>query len=340
MTFHEMRLKFWLFCLASFVFQSGWMDARADSRVNTYDPDTLSLRVGLVIPRIPIAVVAPVDSQLPDLQYDQNVAQKSGFGADLGILGFYFSTRTLSAEFPESSHGLADNFDLQFHFYFPSLAMDLYYQNFQGYFLKETRDVYQGISPPQVPVVRPDLKTENYGVTFSWIFSPERFSIAASGAGTARQLRSGGSWVLGPSLGELRISSDKTVAPEGLESRYGQLGRLREGKFRTFAVGGGYAYNIVPLDRWFILLWISVLLGPQHQEFTEYKNNNLLARNRWASTARAIGRFSLGYNGDWFFFALTNVSESTSLTSLDTKESGLETESNQAFAYLGLRIPL
>jgi hypothetical protein len=314
--------------------------ASANSRVDTYSPDTLSLRTGLVIPTIPIAIVPPVNSDIVDLKYAQNVAQRAGFGADLGWLGFYLSTHTLNPEFSESTHGLADNFDLQFHFYFPHWALDLYYQDFQGYYLSNTQDVYRGQAPPTNPLIRSDLKAENYGASFFWIFSPEKFSIAASGAGTAKQMKSGGSWMLGPSLGEVRLSSDATIAPSGLESSYGQLGRLAQGRFRTFALGGGYAYNIVPWDRWFVLIWASLLIGPQHQEFQERIGEAMVPRNRWVGSARAVGRFSLGYNGDRFFFAITSVSETTSLAAKTERESLLETESNQSFAYLGFRFRL
>ena len=260
--------------------------------------------------------------------YEQNVSTRLGVGVDFSQLGFYLSYDTLQPDLDESVYGLADNTDFQFHFYFKKLALDLYYQDFRGYYLSNAAEV---LGSP-TPILRDDIRSEFYGGSAYWIFSPDRLSVAAANAGTAKQVKSGGSWLVGLGYSEQWLRTDSVVAPSGLETTYGEMGALQQGKFKTLHFSGGYAYTWVFVPKWFFHFWFSIGAGPQYQDFISQLTGSV---KRWAPASKGVGRFSLGYNGDRFFCAINAVNDSTGFASSD--ENPIQFDSLGVFTYFGMR---
>ncbi len=314
-------LRFFLFLLVIPV-------VNGQSRTAEYPLGTVSVRLGFFAPRIPLTLLAPVDSGLPTILYEQNVSTRMGVGVDFSQIGFYLSFNTLQPEQDENIYGLADNTDFQFHFYFKKLALDLYYQDFRGYYLSNSAEVLGAATP----IVRDDMRSEFYGGSAYWIFSHDRLSIAAANAGTERQVSSGGSWLMGLGYSEQWLRSNGVLAPTGLETTYGEMGALQQGKFKTLHLSAGYAYTWVFVPKWFFHFWISIGAGPQHQDFVSRITGSV---KRWAPASKGVGRFSLGYNGDTFFCAINAVNDSTGFAS--SGENPIQFDSLGVFTYFGMR---
>ena len=63
--------NFWIWCLLFFC-----SNPLSNARTANYSPGTLSLRMGVFSPEIPLRIDPPLDSTLQPLIYEQNVAAR------------------------------------------------------------------------------------------------------------------------------------------------------------------------------------------------------------------------------------------------------------------------
>lgn len=304
---------------------SAWHDSTNASSTKPLSPGTLSLRAGVTTPSFPITLT-PDDPSLGQLRYEQNPAPKFGGGADLGWAGFYLSVLPLEPEQLTEEYGSSDYLDFQFHLFFGSLGVDLYYQNFSGYYYLANEN--------SLPTLRPDIQSTNRGFNLIWVFEEEDLSLSAALNNIPIVEKSGGSWMLLFGSGVQELRGDTVLAPEGFERDYGRLGNMNFGRFSSVAVGGGYGYTWVFAKPFFIHASLTLGLGPQLQEFQTESDGWI---RDWGATGKGVARIAIGCNVGDFFAAIQGMGDSYSVT---VEEKILTMESSLAFLYLGYRFDL
>jgi len=277
----------------------------AQAQTKDLPESTLSVRVGITAPTIPLSLEPPASSNREPLLYEQNANSKFGIGADYKWMGFFVSVADVQSELSPETYGSTDYFDFQFHIYTKKWGFDLYAQDFQGYYLSNTQEVLG----TECCEIREDIRSKFYGANVFYVFNPEKLSYVAAGNLTAQQISSGGSWSLYAGYGYQNFNTGSTLAPASLSTDYGVLGNIEGGAFQTFVVGGGYGYTGVIAGPFFFHISAQLGLGPQYQKFSTADFGNY---DQLKSAGKATGRFALGWSGEQNFGAVQITADNTS----------------------------
>ncbi len=320
---------FALFALASCSSTSG------PAEIKDYGYDTLSLRVGLQSPSVPLLIEATDDeddSEERSLDYNPNPSPKLGAGVDWGDFGVYLSFLSLSPSTSVEEIGKTKYFDLQFHIYAGKFGVDLYWQDFKGYHLRNTEDVMPEYYEENGNLIRSDLRSFFAGFNLIYVLRPERLSFGAAINNTSTQSTSGGSLYFLASYSDQRLSSDGTLAPVDLAETYGEMGNIKKAKFQTASLGGGYGYTWIFSNPWYLHGSVSLSLGPQLQDYSTQDYGKV---KTWKAAAKGNGRLSFGYSGERFFSGLSLIGDSTNF---QIEDRVLQFNSIFSSLYLGVRL--
>ena len=123
----------------------------------------------------------------------------------------------------KEKYGKTRSFDFQLHHYNRWFVLDVYIQQYTGFYEESGREVF----------LHPDMKVNRYSIHSHYVFNHRRFSYKAAYAQTERQVRSAGSWLLGAEYYRTRIRADEALTNEGYD---------RSDNFQV-GVNGGYAYT-------------------------------------------------------------------------------------------------
>jgi len=302
----------------------------------TYDnlsPSTMSFRIGTTTPVIPLTLQAPKNSSLGPLMYNQNANSKVGLGLDYSWLGFFVSVGNMESEldkstYGSSTYGSSTYSDFQLHSYLGALGVDIFYQEFKGYYLQNTQEVMGETCCD----LRDDLVSRFLGVNLFLVLKPDRLSMGTTNNLTGVQKQSGGSWMLFGSAGVQEITSGSVLAPEGFESDYGLIGNAKSAEFATAAAGAGYGYTGMISGSFFIHITGLMGIGPQWQNLVTRDNGRI---TETAPAAKVSMRSTLGWSGKSTFGGVQVLFDSTNF---QLKEEVLTFNSVLSFLSIGFRI--
>ncbi|MDR1248104.1 MAG: DUF4421 domain-containing protein [Treponema sp.] len=167
--------------------------------------------------------------------------------------------------------GKTDFFDLQFHNYGRRFMVDLFFQQYRGFY-SETDGLI---------MVYPDLSVRQCGAEVSYLINANKFSAKAAFGHTEQQLESGGSFIAGIGAYFNQIEYDGEVFSEDKRLAH----NLRAG------ASFGYAYSFVLSERW--LLAGALTCGAQIGNNAGRTHEGDLSAN-----LANLFRFSIGYSVD------------------------------------------
>jgi len=294
--------------------------------------ETVSLRMGIVVPSIPLEILPIAGIAAPSLSYEQNTGGKIGLGVDWGWLGTYLSFSELDPEFDSDTHGTSTYTDYQFHIFSGAIGLDLYFQDFKGYYLDNTQELDPTFFEENGNIIRDDLRSQFIGLNFSLTKNPDRLSNAAAINNTSYQSQSGGSWYYILSVNWQKISSDSTLAPTNLIDSYGKIGSIVWAEFVTVAGGAGYGQTWIIREPFFFHANLGLSAGPQTQQFISQSHGK---ESDISLSAKGVLRLALGSNGKRIFGGFTFIADNTSF---QIEERYLNFLSFQGMLYLGIRI--
>ncbi len=217
-----------------------------------------------------------------------------GAGFYLFELGFELTFAIPLEESSKSIYGETSARDLQLNILSKKWGADLYYQKYQGFYIKDSDNPV----PPGSPYFqRSDLATRNYGISGVWIFNHRKFSLRSSFTYAERQLRSKGSFLLYGTLNSFKLTADSALLTPDAQNTIGTGSGFRKLQYTTLSIAPGYSYNLV--WRKFFLNG-SVAIGPAHH-WISYEEGSGLKRNDISINSTATLRTAIGYNSDRFF---------------------------------------
>jgi hypothetical protein len=119
--------------------------------------------------------------------------------------------------------------DFQVHHYGRHFLLDLFYQNYKGYY-REDKEIE----------LYPELAAQEIGAEGSYLFNGNKFSVKAAFDQSEKQLKSVGSFVLGGGIYMYKLNLEKELLVSG------------SSHLNNFQLGmnAGYAYSWVINDRW------------------------------------------------------------------------------------------
>ena len=182
--------------------------------------------------------------------------------------------------------GKTKAFDFQLHNYWQRFVLDLFIQEYKGFYLD---DDSQDIKP-----LCPDLKIRQYGVSGQYIFNNKRFSYRAAFNQNEKQLKSAGSFLIGFGVNTSKIEADSSFVFKG------------QNIFRNFqfSLSAGYAHTWVLKKGWFISGSVTTGISFGSEKFSTFGKQKLEVY------PNIFPRLAVGYNKqDWSlgFSYLNNI---------------------------------
>lgn len=239
----------------------------------------------------------------------ENLTYRANNNYHLG-LGFHYKWVGANVSFKlpyfnKAKYGETKFFDLQTYLYLSRFAVDAYVLSYKGYYLSNN-DILKSPPPASELLLRPDIRTGNYGVNFQYIFNHQRFSYRAAFIQNQCQVQSAGSWLAGFTINYTRAKADSSIIPPGLiyNDFYSRHYFNKSSAF-VVAFNGGYAYTQV-LGRHFFIT-ASVLLGTGFN-YVALKTDATDSRDaRLHLQVHAILRGAIGYNAKNDFIGLQYI---------------------------------
>jgi hypothetical protein len=219
------------------------------------------------------------------LKYRPNTPPNIGIGAT-----YRFLTINLSAGLgffaPPGDKGKTHYVDLQTHFYWRTLSVDLFGQFYRGYYIPEGSFAGQ-----QEEYSRPDVQVSFVGASAYYVVNFRHFSNRAYLIQDEWQQRSAGSLLLGLGIYYGRIRADSALAPSRIRedsTRY----NIQSAHYFQMGPGIGYAYSLVFKRHYFLTGGATVAAALGHNR--EYGNESA---DRFGVTPIITYRLAAGYNG-------------------------------------------
>lgn len=192
--------------------------------------------------------------------------------------GFMWKNTALSLSFGygfsflrDKERGKTKAFDFQFHSYGRMFTYDIYIQKYKGFYNDD-----KGI------ILYPDLKIEQYGLNWQYVFNKRKFSYMAAFDQNERQRKSAGSFLLGGGVYQSKIESDSAFVVDDKKV------------FRNFQFGlnTGYAHTWVLGRRWFVSGSLSMGINFGTEKF------NKIFKQPFEVSPSILTRIAAGYNRD------------------------------------------
>lgn len=247
---------------------------------------------------------------LKPIWYRPNVRSTAGIDVafkDLSI-GWSFGVGTnklLSNQQNESKYT-----DIQLHSALgKSIIYDLYYQNYQGYFIENIDNRLSG----NVLQQRDDIRLNNISLNVSYIFNSEQFSYNAAFSQSKKQLKNAGSFMLSGSFSYFEASGDNSLIPENTSINFAPEAFVNNVSFYTFSASPGYAYTyLIGENGWQISASLSGSIGLQYNESIGNSSN----QKGFNYFLKGIIRGFVGYHGNFWVIGVSGLSD---IQGLNTK---------------------
>lgn len=189
------------------------------------------------------------------------------------------------------------------------LNYDLYYQNYQGYFIENLNNRLNG----EALVQRDDIKLKNIAANVTYIFNGDRFSYNAAFSQSKKQLKNAGSLILTSSLGYFQARGDSSFIPTNTPLPFEPQAFVNNVSFYTLSASPGYAYTLlIGKKGWQISASASALIGLQYNENLG-NNSNQADFNYYL---KGLARAFVGYHGTTW---VVGVSGLTDIQGFNTK---------------------
>lgn len=288
----------------------------AQASVDRFSGKTFVTKLFAEVPGYDLQFKSQIHSK--NLKFQPHVAGVTGVSVSLlGLFGVGYGFRNPIKEEDLNKKGKTDYEDWRFSFAYDEFNLDLNYQSYEGFYLENSETVDPSWSSGQDFLQYPDMKLENISLNFTYVWSPDDFSLAAPLDHTVRQNKSGGSFLLGAAVNQTRFSNSEGLFPDAVAAQYGDDQNLTEVRFLALTAKAGYGYTFIWSENWYAslaaLLGGGVHLGKFNTPTTSYDKQD--------SSYKADALISIGYNGDSFLSGLTATADSTSFKTDSTEIS-------------------
>lgn len=238
-----------------------------------------------------------------EISYMPNNPPKIGLGVSLNNTMISFGYGYGFDFMRDKKYGKTKTVDFQLHNYGRKFVFDLYYQQYKG--------LYDGEDEKNIKLY-PDMEIRQYGAYGLYIFNNKRYSYIAAYNQDEKQLKSTGSFLIGGSIYDTRITSDSSFVYNGKNS------------FRNFQFGisVGYAYTWVLGRYWDISASATTGINFGSEKFSNFGK-------KLEVYPTVFPRISAGYNRKSWSLAFSYLGNMVFPVMSDEESIGIHTGSFQ-----------
>lgn len=268
-----------------------------------------------------------------DLLFKPNPQSIFGFGFSYSWLGLGVSFLLPSDNAADRKYGKTQKFDFEAHYTLRKLVVDLTLKSYKGFYF-DNADRYidswhKGDPYPQAP----NLHTVSLAASFAYVFRPDRYSSNAAYSYTQAMRRSGGSWMLGGFFSVNGVASDSSIVPLAIKQYVDPKFDLNSVVFTNLGVSFGYSHLFTIRKKNFIAF--TLLPGLSLQNVKQWSSVDGSEKEYNTLALRTISRFSIGRNGDKYYWGLSTYLETSSVKNLDSQ---LDLNSGHFELFFGYRL--
>jgi hypothetical protein len=192
--------------------------------------------------------------------------------------------------------------DLQINTISRRWLLDAYHQKYSGFYFSNPNFV---LPASQSYPHRDDIQTRNFGLSFSYIFDADKFSLRSAYTFTERQRVSHGSVLFSYVISSFNLEGDSALITKSEQPNFGKGSAAYDMRFTSLGIGPGYSYNFV-YRNFFLNLTLSI--GPAHY-WIRYAEEEGGVRNDIRISTFQSGRVGIGYNGNRFYSGISSSSQ-------------------------------
>ncbi len=242
------------------------------------------------------STIKQIDKQ-EKIEYNSATATRLGISFDYRWLGFELFTRLPFNQAAEK--GKTQNRGIFVRINKPRFWLNGVWQKFSGmYWSNPDADARAGLPSGYYPI-RDDISCNLVHLNAFYIFSPGRFSNPAAQGENERQLKSGGSFLLGCGFFFDLLQGDKALIPPNQITKFENLAEVNEIKARFMSLSTGYAHTFVLFKRAYFSLYLVPGVARFNASQITLTGEKRTVRGQW--TPRLDLRVSMGYNTDKYF---------------------------------------
>ncbi len=228
------------------------------------------------------------------INYSPNILTSTSVSvAFKDYIGASFSFRGAAEPQTQYSKGTTDYDDFHFTFDFSNFYIEGVYQRYNGLYISNSSD-----ADPTVKgnILLPNMSVQNIVFNYTYIFRPKTFSISAALSRTERQIKSGGSWLMGGSLIQTTLANATGMLPLAVRNQYGPDQNITDDRTRCLILTGGYGHTFVFAEKYFATLIGNIGYGLGESSFNDSVQSFHAGYTAFKVALKAI----LAYNGDSF----------------------------------------
>ena len=189
------------------------------------------------------------------IQFRPNSSYNIGFGINIFDIGLEVSYSVPIDIQSKARFGTTTSSDFMINSIAKRWAADVYHQKYQGFYYSYSGlNIANGQPFPQ----RPDLVTRNMGVSFTYIFNHDKFSLRGAYTFTERQKKSKGSPLFTYIFSSFTLEADSAIVNS---SEIPSIAPIEDTQFTSLGIAPGYSYTFV-FKNFFING--TLILGPAH----------------------------------------------------------------------------
>lgn len=254
-------------------------------------------------------------------------------GLKLGYKGYALSGSAATSPADQATYGKSKIFDLQlgkaFQVMQRELLVELFLQNYQGYYIENTRSVDPTATGK---IIRSDLSGTTFGFSAIYYLS-ETFSHDATFGEMKPSSESHGSWLIRASLGVQGMSSDSDTAffPATVRASFGDAATMHAFNSGFISLSGGYAYD---WRFWDQLYLAGAIAGGLSAATSTYRLSGTSNLHEASVGVTSTAFLALGYGGETFHGGLC---ASGNLESMKAKTLDVQFYRGQVLLMAGAR---
>ena len=259
--------------------------------------DLITTRLYLLQEEIGFEIM-PANS-VESISYSPNIHTKLGIAAFYKWFGLGLAIKTPFSNNNKNTKGNSSIIDLRVNAYGRAIAAELSYQDYHGFYLRNTHSLLPGWAKGDPFYIRPDMRIKAYSGIFYYIPNYRKHSIRSAYIQNEQQLKSSGSLIVSPSFIVANVKADSSLIPTFYSKKHNTLPAemIVNGKFLTMGLSVGYSYTLVLLKNFYINL--SVIPG----YFYRHRNYETVSGNQTNDETIFLwlGRAAIGYSSKKYY---------------------------------------
>lgn len=242
--------------------------------------------------------IANLDDNLK-LKYRTVNPLRFGIAFDYRWFGVEISSQIPTTKSQDLRKGKTRSTSFRFTINSRKFSVLAHYQDYRGFYLNDNNFFYNPFATDNPLPKRPDLINEMIHLNGFYYFNHPNYSNPAAAGQYERQIRSGGSPMIGIGYLFNTIQADSSLIPRKLRADFPNMSALQKVSTSHIYGSAGYCYSFIFRKKYFL----NLAAGPGLARFQVLETRfNGATTGKWDLGIRLDMRGSIGYNGESFYY--------------------------------------